>query len=283
MSDIISAIHQASRLLAVHSIPTPHLDAEVLLAHTLGISRDILIGQGRRNLSASEQKTFGEMLKRRIEREPVAYITGSKEFWGMPFAVNRAVLIPRPDTETLVEAVLEIALKNPSAENLSILEIGTGSGALACALASELKNCRITATDISAAALAVARSNAAVLGLAERITFVHSDLFEAIDNRFAIIAANLPYVTSVEYENLAREIRDYEPKLALWGGSDGLSIIGRLLGTARDFLLPHGKLALEIGANQGKALTRLLQANGYTKMQIIRDLARKERVVVTLI
>jgi release factor glutamine methyltransferase len=264
-------------------IESARLDAEVLLGRALDKERaDIYLGM-ESTLNDSDEKIFRESLTRRAQGEPVAYITGHKEFWSLDFVVTPDVLIPRPETELVVELTLEGAIMATTKAPLKILDIGTGSGVIAIALAKELPAAEIWAVDVSAAALNIAEVNARRHGVAERIKFLDGDLFNPIaelGRRFDVIISNPPYVLSKEIANLGREVRDWEPKMALDGGPDGLDCYRQIIGGAHTYLAPEGRVLLEIGDDQGTAVAGLfVRAEGFEAATIFQDYAGKDRVI----
>jgi release factor glutamine methyltransferase len=268
--------HFASR-----GIDTPRLDAEVLLAYALECDRLRLYLEYEKPVEEPERARFRELVQRRAdERIPVALLTGTREFWSLSFEVTPDVLVPRPETETLVTAALE---RLPDAEaELRVLDVGTGSGAVALALASERPKARVVATDISAAALAVAGRNAERLGLADRVAFAEGDLFEPLaGERFDLVISNPPYIGRGEAESLAPELR-HEPESALYAGADGLEVLRRLVAEASDHLEAGGVLALEIDPRQAPALLQLCTDAGLRDVRVHRDLAGRERAVSAL-
>jgi release factor glutamine methyltransferase len=268
--------HFASR-----GIDTPRLDAEVLLAYALECDRLRLYLEYEKPVEEPERARFRELVQRRAdERIPVALLTGTREFWSLSFEVTPEVLVPRPETETLVTAALE---RLPDAEaELRVLDVGTGSGAVALALASERPKARVVATDISAAALAVAGRNAERLGLADRVAFAEGDLFEPLaGERFDLVISNPPYIGRGEAESLAPELR-HEPESALYAGADGLEVLRRLVAEASDHLEAGGVLALEIDPRQAPALLQLCTDAGLRDVRVHRDLAGRERAVSAL-
>jgi release factor glutamine methyltransferase len=264
-------------------IESARLDAEVLLGHALDKERaDIYLGM-ESTLNDSDEKIFRESLTRRAKREPVAYITGHKEFWSLDFVVTPDVLIPRPETELVVELTLEVAIMATTKAPLKILDIGTGSGVIAIALAKELPAAEIWAVDVSAAALNIAEVNARRHGVAERVKFLDGDLFDPITelgHRFDVIVSNPPYILSKEIANLGREVRDWEPKMALDGGPDGLDCYRQIIGGAHTYLAPEGRVLLEIGEDQGTAVAGLfVPAGRFGAATIFQDYAGKDRVI----
>jgi release factor glutamine methyltransferase len=259
-------------------IESPRLDAELLLAHATASTRIKLVIESKRALETEELARFRQLVMRRRAREPVAYILGSREFYGRSFRVDPRVLIPRPDTETLVE----VALHRTRRVSLSTraLDLCTGSGCVAITLARERPTSRVLGTDISDGALAVARENALRLG-AYNTAFVASDAYATFSTgaRFDLIVANPPYVPSSEIPTLARDICDHEPHLALDGGPDGLAILRRIVAGARQHLAKSGVLAVEVGAGEAPATARLFEESGFGEIQTARDCGRIERVV----
>ena len=265
-------IGEAALLLAPSE--TTRRDAELLLLHTCGLTRAELLTHPDREVTELQLSEYRAAIARRARHEPVQYITGTQEFYCRPFAVTPAVLIPRPETEHLVEAALAIR-----PESRRILDIGTGSGILAVTLALELPQASITATDVSNDALAIAKQNAQALGAADRIRFAVSDLFAAIaDQRFDCIVSNPPYVATSEV--LEPQVRDYEPATALYAGDDGLAIYRRLIPEAFAHLEPGGSLLLEIGHGQRDALHALLVRAGFEPVRFIDDLQGIPRVAI---
>jgi release factor glutamine methyltransferase len=264
-------------------IDTARLDAEVLMGHVLGLTREQLLASADFLLGEVHLRPYRELLGRRLEREPIAYITGRQEFWSLEFRVSPDVLVPRPETERLVEIALPLARELPQIHALQVLDIGTGSGAIAISLAKELPSAVIWATDVSPAALEIARSNAARNGVAPRVRFFHGDLFDAIaelSGRFDLIVSNPPYICSAEMDALEPEVSRWEPRDALDGGTDGLDFYRRIARQARDYLTPNGAVAVEVGADMGKEVSRLFSAGGYTGVAISQDYAGRDRVVV---
>ena len=259
-----------------HGLASARLDAELLAVHAFGMSSIELYAHFDRPLSAAELASYRDLVSRRLAGEPVAYLVGHKEFWSLDLLVDLRVLIPRPDSETLVEEALDRLAG--SGAGLRIADVGTGSGALALALSKERPDAQVFATDISPDALAVARTNAERLGLAAN--FLQGDLDQPLVplGRFDLIVANLPYIPSADIDGLAADVRS-EPRLALDGGADGLALVRRLVAEAPELLHPGGCLALEVGAGQADAVEKLLGATGFGGIRCRRDLAGIERVV----
>lgn len=258
-------------------IENPRLDAELLVGHTLGITRTQIIIDAQRPLEAGELAKLRELVKRRRAHEPIAYLRGEREFYGLRFRVDGRVLIPRPDTETLVE----VALARTSHVSLSMrqLDLCTGSGCVAIAMAKKRPTAKVWASDISAEALAVARDNALRLG-AYNVAFVQGDLFAPIGaRRFDVVTANPPYIPTAEIETLQADIKDFEPRVALDGGADGLDLVRRIVAEAPDHLVPGGVLAMEIGAGEAPSTQALLEERGFVEVRADRDYGKIERVV----
>ena len=258
--------------------PTAAHDAELLLLHTLSLPRTALYTCPGRLLSTPEQTAFAAAITRRLRREPIQYITGTQEFYGLALRVTPAVLIPRPETELLVEAVLA---RLPQDCDLRLADIGTGSGAIAVAVATHLPRAHITAIDLSPAALALARQNAQTHGVEHRITFLESDLLAALPPAappFDAILSNPPYVPTTDAPTLHPQVRDFEPAQALFAGPDGLDLYRRLIPQAHTHLRPGGLLALELGAGQRPALEHLLKA--WNAVQFLNDLQNLPRTVL---
>jgi release factor glutamine methyltransferase len=259
-------------------LDSPRLDAELLLGRAISYSRIQLIADAKRTLDGGELARFRELLKRRRAREPTAYILGEREFYGRLFRVDRRVLIPRPDTETLVE----VALERTRGRSMSMraLDLCTGSGCVAITLARERRSSAFLAADVSGDALAVARDNSLRLG-AYNVAFRQGDLFAAIDPslRFDLVTANPPYIAVTEIDSLQPEIRDYEPRVALAGGPDGLAVVRLIVAQARAHLAVEGTLVLEVGFGEAAAAAALLAGAGFEQVEIRRDYARVERVV----
>ena len=282
LRSVSAVLRQAAQRLISCGIESGALDAEILLAHALGIAREQLVAALRSPVDDRNLRTFESLLSRRIKREPTAYITGRREFWSLDFRVTPGVLIPRPETELLVETVLELATEWRSAGAPRILELGTGSGVIAVALASELKSAEIVATDISAEALAVARGNAVRNDVAGRIKFVEGDLFEPLagEPRVDFIVFNPPYIRHADIIGLEPEISRWEPRGALDGGVDGLDYYRRTAANAGHHLSAQGVVAVEVGAGMGSAVAEFFHEAEYSSVSIADDYAGRDRVVV---
>jgi release factor glutamine methyltransferase len=259
---------------------SPELDARVLVGHALGLDQAGLAAEVERELSEREAQQIAGLRERRLARESVAAIVGRKEFWGLPLRVSDATLVPRPDTEAVVEAALAaIDAADSRARALRVLDLGTGTGCLLFALLSELPGASGIGVDISPAALAIASDNACALGLAQRARFVCGNFTEALAGRFDLIVSNPPYVATHEFATLAPEVRR-EPRLALDGGVDGLAAYRAIIADAPRLLGPGGAIALEVGVNQATTVAALLMAAGLTSREPKLDLAGVPRAVV---
>ena len=279
MSDpwtVASVLKWATDDFRTRGIENPRLDAEVLLAFALGVPRTQLFIDLPKPLDPKELTAFRDLVKRRRVREPVAYLRGFREFYGRDFKVDARVLIPRPDTECLVD----VALKQTAHVSLSMraLDLCTGSGCVAITLARERPTSTVLATDASEDALAVARDNALRLG-AYNVAFARADLFSGLTGEFDVITANPPYIASAEVETLSPDIVKHEPRLALDGGTDGLALVRRIVEDAPKLLVQGGTLAMEIGAGQAEIVSEIFVSRGFQNVSRARDYARIERVV----
>jgi release factor glutamine methyltransferase len=272
-----AALAEGTRVLAAAGCDEPRLDAEVLLAGILGVSRAYLYAHPERSLMPEEVATWEERLARRCRREPLAYIAGHKEFYGLDFVVDPRVLVPRPETELIVERVLARAARQPIR---TVWDVGTGSGALALTLARHLPGMRVVASDVSLGALQVAAVNRRRLGLEGRVHLVRSDLLRAARGLVDVVVANLPYLRSEEYREAMPEVSRYEPQLALNGGPTGLALVERLLAQARALDPPPTAMLLEIAAGQGPQVLALARECFRGRpVSLRRDLAGLDRVV----
>jgi release factor glutamine methyltransferase len=264
---------------------SPRLDAEVLLAHVRGCKRIELYTAFEEPASEELRQQFRELVKQRAAGKPVAYLVGQREFFSLPFEVTPDVLIPRPETELLVVRALDLAKQAPLTERqdgIQIADLGAGSGILAVTLAKRLPSSRLTAIDVSSAALAVAQRNAERHGVTERIEWFHSDLFASVpdDRRFDVIVSNPPYITTAEMAALVGDVRRFEPELALHGGEQGTDVISRLIPQAADRLAPEGWLLMEISPTIVSTVESLLEAEPRLERRPTqKDLAGLARVV----
>jgi len=277
VSDAVGgALDAATDALRAAGVEDPRLDAEVLLAEAAGVQRAALVASPEAELPPPAGRRFGEMVRRRLRREPVAYILGRRGFRNLELAVDRRVLVPRPETELLVELALE---RRPR----TVLDVGTGSGAIALAVADELPGCEVLATDTSAEALAVARANAERLGLADRTRFLPGSLPDADqvpEGGFDLLLANLPYVAERDWPALQPEVTQWEPREALRAGPDGLDAYRTLLRSVRSTSAEFGAVGLEVGEGQAGAVAELVRGAGFGSVEVRRDLAGIERLVI---
>ncbi|MFB3885631.1 MAG: peptide chain release factor N(5)-glutamine methyltransferase [Thermodesulfobacteriota bacterium] len=280
---VLELLNRSTHDLDGCKIENPRLNAELLLAHSLNTNREGIYVRLYREMKEEEKERFENLTKRRISGEPLQYILGHQEFWSIDFKVDSRALIPRPDTELLVEQALSVL--SSYGEPLFALEIGTGSGAVAISLAKEVKEIFLVATDISGEALKLAKENAESLGLLDRIHFVNGNLFDPFrpfrdGGPFNLILSNPPYLTSLEIGGLAREVKDYEPSIALDGGEDGLAFYRNMISQAPVYLKKGGWLLLEVGQGQAEGVSRFIEKKGdFLAPQRFRDLSGIERVL----
>jgi len=282
---IREALAQGGADLKYADIKTPGLDASLLLAHVLKTDRTKLIARGTDKLSEKECATFCELLERRANGECTAYIIGKKEFCGLEFEVNNSVLVPRPETETLVETAIDIIKKNAQDNSVvNILDLCTGSGAISISIKHEMPMCEITATDISPNTLDTATRNSEKLLGANSIKFFQGDLFSALpcssstDNSYFLIVSNPPYIASEEIQTLSAEVQN-EPRIALDGGVSGLEIIERIIEHAPNYLQKNGYLLLEADPRQMEQITVLLEKKCFKDIKLYKDLSGQDRVI----
>ena len=277
MTDIRTILQRAARDLNASGSPSSRLDAEVLLMRFLRMDRLQLSMQPERELAGEETAGFARWVERRRLGEPVAYILGDKEFWSLRFDVGREVLIPRPETECLIEEILRFY--RPPGEGLRVLDIGTGSGAIGVVLARELPAARVAATDISPGALAVARRNALAHGVADRMEFFQGDLFAALSGDFDIICSNPPYIPEDKYDLLPAGIRNFEPQGALIAGPDGMAFHRKIIREGVHRLKTGGRIFLEIGEGQRDRVAALFrEESGYGDIDFRKDYGGVDRV-----
>lgn len=279
MPTIAEVLKQSSMQLREAGVPNDLLDAQTLLAHALDQDRTYLIIHFNQPLSAELLAQFQRLVDRRASGEPLQYIIGKQEFYGLEFEVTPDVLIPRPETELLVEETLRLAanLTQPK-----IVDVGTGSGCIAVTLARELASAQVSALDISPAALAVARRNAARNSVSDRIAFIESDLLGSLssDQKVDFILSNPPYIAETEMPTLQHEVRDWEPRIALTDFGDGLQFYRRLLAEAPSYLKPGGSLIFEMGYQQAEAIKALVDRNVWNDPKTLQDLQGIERTMV---
>jgi release factor glutamine methyltransferase len=272
------ALAAAVEHLEAADVGSPRMNAETLLMFVLGVNRAYLYAHPEQGLTAEEQSRYDEVVAQRARDVPSQYITGHQEFWGLDFSVSPAVLIPRPETEHLVETVLELAREVP---NPSIVDVGTGSGCVALALAHELKNAEICGVDLSIEALEIACANAARLQLDSRVRFLQSDVLDALADRrdLDFVVSNPPYVGHYEADKVQRSVFKYEPKMAVFAGDSGLDVIHPLIKQAQIVLKSGGWLAMEIGYSMSDAVLKLFDPTLWDKPTVLPDLQGIPRVI----
>jgi release factor glutamine methyltransferase len=280
---LFEVLKGSADVLKDHRVENPRLNAELLLAQCLGFSRETLYANLRREIQTEEKKALDELLRRRMAGEPLQYLLGHQEFWSVDLKVDPRVLIPRPETEVLVDQALSI-LATPSGRVPRVLDIGTGSGAIVIALTNEFEEIFAVATDISHEALQVARENARKVGVDQRIRFVRGDLLYPFrpltDGVFDLILSNPPYVCRSDIEELTREVKDHEPRVALDGGEDGLDFYRQMSRQVPSYLREGGWLLVEIGQGQGAEISALWEQSGCFRVpELVRDLSGIERVI----
>jgi len=273
---VLEVLNAATGYLKQQGVESPRLNAEHLLAHVLGVKNRInLYMEFDRPLGESERAPLRDFVRKRAEGMPLQHLLGTVEFFGRTYRCDARALIPRPETEQLVEKVLA-EVGNPA---VRVVDVGTGSGVIALTLALERPEASVTAVDVSREALALAGENAALHGLSERVDFLESDLLAGVAGPFDVIVANLPYIATGEMAGLSPEVRR-DPVLALDGGDDGLALVSRLIESAPVFLSAGGVLALEIGHDQAGRVEFLLTANNYRDIKILRDYQGIERILI---
>ena len=265
-------ISDATLKLSISEIDNAARDARILVAHAFGIPKSQLALNTNENVPEETRSSLEKLISRRINREPIAKILGKRQFWGRTFFISEDVLDPRGDTETLINYVKDRPVR-------SVLDLGTGSGVIAISLACEWKEVHVVATDISEAALFVAQKNAKYFDVQDKIDFLKSDWFEAIEGKFDLIISNPPYIGLSEINEISQEVLNHEPELALFAGSDGLGAYERIIPQLKKFLNPGGTVVLEIGASQSDSVKTLMNSSGLSEVKTLKDLARKDRLV----
>ena len=276
---ILEAIKSGSQLLKEKKIPSFILDSEILLSKTLNKSREEVLINLDQKINDKEILIFNEYLLRRSKNEPLAYIIEEKEFWSKKFFVNNNTLIPRPETELLIDKLVQIFNK----KQITILDIGTGSGCIILSLLSELKSSKGIGVDVSGKALLIAKKNALKLNLSSRIKFLKKSFEDIFDKKFDLIVSNPPYIESKNLKNLSCDIKKYEPKIALDGGNEGLDVIKKVIYKSKNILKIKGTLALEIGNEQIKKVSNILKNNNFKVKHIIKDYKNNIRCVISIL
>ena len=272
---VLEVIKTGSKLLKEKNISSHVLDTELLLSKSLNKSREELLINLDQNINKRDLTNFNKYIIRRSNKEPIAYLLGEKEFWSKKFFVNKDTLIPRPETELLVEKLVTIYKE----KRITILDIGTGTGCIIASLLSELKNSSGTAVDISREAILVAKKNACKFELSDRIKFLHKPLEELYGKKFDLIVSNPPYIKRKDIKNLSDDIKKFEPKMALDGGNDGLDLIKKIIYKSKKILKINGTLALEIGNEQINKVSKILIDNKFRIKCVIKDYRNNVRCV----
>jgi len=274
---IENTIQHASRLLKSYNIISHRLDAEIILSNIMGVEREFLLGNNDFNLSKKLIKDYHLAIKRRISREPVAYIVGKKEFWSKSFTINGQTLIPRPETELMIYKLVSCFKKR----SIKIMDIGTGSGCIILSLLSELKLAKGIGIDVSKKAIEIAKFNAKKMNLISRVQFKVSNIERIYNGKYDLIVSNPPYIPSWNIKNLSRDIKNYEPLVALKGGIDGLDLIKKVIYKSNILLKRGGLLAIEIGNNQYKKASNILKRNGFRENSKEHDYNRNVRCIIS--
>jgi len=272
------AIKNASKELKKNNISSALLDSELLLSKVIKKDRKFILLNLDKELDQSDQDNFKELIIKRSKGKPLAYLTGIKSFWNYDFKINEKILIPRPDSEIIIEQVLDI-YKNKN--NLNFLEVGVGSGCIALSILKEKKSFLATGIDLSQDCIEICRDNASKLGVSNRIKLLKSDVDNLIFRKYDLIISNPPYIKKFDLSKLDKGVKDYEPKLALDGGLDGLSVIEKVVKKSSELIKTHGKLILEIGYDQREPVKKMLNENNFYVNKIVEDLARNDRCIVS--
>lgn len=277
MPSVLEIIQKSSEFLSARGVESARLNAELLIGHALELKRMQLYLQFERVLTEPELEKIRPLVKRRSQREPLQYIIGTVEFGGLKLKVDRRALIPRPETELLIEKIVGLCVQPPQ----SVLDLGTGTGAIALALAKAFSEAQITAVDVSPEALALAAENVLASGFGPRVRLINSAWFKELqpEDRFELIVSNPPYLTDAETDAAAPEVRGHEPRSALVGGLDGLVDLREIISAASQFLAPSGLLALETGIAQHAELMTLAAAHGFERIESGRDLTGRDRFI----
>ena len=276
--NIQSAVKEATIVLKNNYIKTAELDTEILLAEVLGSSREYIILNNHKNLDKIKLDHFKKLVKERANRKPIAYLLNKKDFWDSEFYVNKNTLIPRPDTEVVIEEILRLTKYKTK---LNILDIGIGSGCILLSILRERKNFYGTGIDISKKSLEISKINARNLNVEQRIKFYKSDIDNFSKGKYDLIISNPPYIKSCDLKYLEKDVINFEPKLALDGGLDGLSVIRKVINKSSELIKRNGKFILEIGFNQKNKVIKLLNKKGFYINSTLKDLAKNDRCIVS--
>ena len=276
---ISELITKGYKILKENNISTPLLDSEVIISEIVKIDREKLIYNEKKTISSNEIKEFFEKIKRRSTCEPVAYVLNKKPFWKNNFYVNKYTLIPRPETELMVERVLT----HYRFKNLFILDVGTGSGCIILSILKDLKNSYGIGIDTCKNAIKIANKNAKILKIESRVKFYHKSISARINNRFDLIISNPPYVRSLSIKKLSNDIKKFEPKIALDGGNDGLDVIKKVIYKSKYILKKNGLLALEVGNGQYRKVSKVLECSGFREKFLIKDYNNNVRCIFSVL
>ena len=276
--DIKNTLSSAVKILSKFNIKNPTLDSEILLSKVISKDRKYIILNSNEKMNKENLEDFNNLIERRKKGEPIAYITNNKEFWNDSFYVDKNVLIPRPDTELIIDEVLKIFKKN---KQLQILDIGVGSGCILLSLLKERPNFFGTGIDISKKSINISKYNAKILQLSNRVKFYNSDVDNFKIGKYDIIVSNPPYIKLLNLKYLERDVINFEPRLALNGGFDGFSKIRKVISKSADLIRGNGKLILEIGFSQTENVKKILKENGFYTNKVIKDYEKKDRCIVS--
>jgi len=276
--NIENTLNQGISILKANNIPNPHLDSEILLSESINKDKKHIILNSKKILNSNQLDNFNSLIERRKNGEPIAYLINKKEFWKDEFYINKNVLIPRPDTEIIIEQVLKIYSKN---SQLQILDIGTGSGCIILSILKERANFYGTGIDISKKSINVSKFNAKKLKLENRVRFYNSDVDNFKIGKYNIIVSNPPYIELLSLKYLERNVVSFEPRLALSGGFDGFSIIRKVISKANTLIKKNGKLILEIGFNQKNKVKEILKKEGFYINKVLKDYGNNDRCIIS--
>ena len=276
--NIENTLNQGMSILKANKIPNPYLDSEILLAESINKDKKYIILNSKKKLNSKELNSFNSFIERRKNGEPIAYLTNKKEFWKDEFYVNRNVLIPRPDTELIIEQVLKIY---PQQSQLQVLDIGTGSGCILLSIIKERANFYGTGIDISRESINVSKINAKLLNLINRVKFIHSSVDNFNIGKYDLIVSNPPYIELLNLKYLERNVVNFEPKLALSGGFDGFLKIRKVINKANNLIKKNGKFILEIGFNQKNKVKKILKEEGFYVNKAIKDYGNNDRCIIS--
>ena len=276
--NIQKAILQANQILKKNNIKSSILDCEILMSKVINKDRKFVILNSRKDLEKENFEHFRYLVEQRLHGKPIAYLTGKKNFWNNEFKVNNDVLIPRPDTEIIIEEILNLYSKKNKSH---ILEIGVGSGCLLLSIMLEKKNFYGVGIDISKKCLDISKTNANKLGLLNRVKFFKSDVDNFNYGKYDLIISNPPYISHIDYKNLDKDVIDFEPKLALYGGIDGLSEIRKVISKSSELVKIKGKFILEIGFDQKHSVKKFLKEKGFYINKVVKDYANNDRCIIS--